>query len=79
MASAMDFENGRLETGVSKPQKENEGSKDSFVSYLVTTKVSYSDTWNMGALTYMAIDRLQELYETGDECTAAIHGFCLPL
>jgi hypothetical protein len=30
---------GYLETIVSKPQKENEGAKDTYVSYLVTTKV----------------------------------------
>lgn len=31
--------NGTLETKVSDPQTENEGTKDAFVSYLVTTKV----------------------------------------
>jgi len=31
--------NGTLETKVSDPQTENEGTKDAFVSYLITTKV----------------------------------------
>lgn len=31
---------GRLDCKVDSPQKENEGTKDAFVSYLVTTHVS---------------------------------------
>lgn len=37
---AEDFSEGRLETLVGKPQKELPGTKDAYVSYLVTTKVS---------------------------------------
>ncbi|PUU81153.1 hypothetical protein B9Z19DRAFT_972387 [Tuber borchii] len=33
--------NGTLETKVSDPQTENEGTKDAFVSYLVTTKTDF--------------------------------------
>ena len=36
---AADFSEGRLETFVGKPQKELPGTKDAYVSYLVTTKV----------------------------------------
>ena len=36
---AEDFSEGRLETFVGKPQKELPGTKDAYVSYLVTTKV----------------------------------------
>lgn len=37
---AADFSEGRLETIVDKPQKELPGTKDAYVSYQVTTKVS---------------------------------------
>lgn len=33
---------GRLDCSVSSPQKENEGTKDVFVSYLVTSHVRYT-------------------------------------
>lgn len=36
---AADFSEGRLETIVGKPQKELAGTKDAYVSFLVTTKV----------------------------------------
>lgn len=36
---ADDFSEGRLETFVGTPQKELPGTKDAYVSYLVTTKV----------------------------------------
>ena len=36
---AEDFSEGRLETLVNQPQKELPGTKDAYVSYLVTTKV----------------------------------------
>jgi len=36
---AADFSEGRLETFVGKPQKELPGTKDAYVSYLITTKV----------------------------------------
>ena len=39
MTNPQAFDVGYLETSVSKPQKENEGAKDTYVSYLVTTKV----------------------------------------
>ena len=38
-AMADDFREGRLETFVGQPQKELPGTKDAYVSYLVTTKV----------------------------------------
>jgi hypothetical protein len=38
-AMAADFSEGRLETLVDTPQKELAGTKDAYVSYLVTTKV----------------------------------------
>jgi hypothetical protein len=34
-----EFSEGRLDTSVGKPQKELPGTKDAYVSYLVTTKV----------------------------------------
>lgn len=34
-----EIQHGRLETTVSEPQTENDGTKDAFVSYLVTTDV----------------------------------------
>jgi hypothetical protein len=37
---AADFSEGRLETIVGTPQKELPGTKDAYVSYLVTTKVN---------------------------------------
>jgi sorting nexin-4 len=39
MQDPQDFEDGRLECTVSLPQKENEGTKDAYISYLVITKV----------------------------------------
>ncbi|KAF2270688.1 hypothetical protein CC78DRAFT_139059 [Lojkania enalia] len=38
---AADFTEGRLETTVSHPQKELSGTKDAYVSYLVTTKSDF--------------------------------------
>lgn len=35
-----DFNEGRLECAVDKPQKELDGTKDAYVSYLVSTKAS---------------------------------------
>ncbi len=35
-----DYSEGRLECTVDRPQKENEGTKDVYISYLVTTRVS---------------------------------------
>ncbi|KAF2460066.1 putative sorting nexin-4 [Lineolata rhizophorae] len=37
---SQDFNEGRLECTVTKPQKENDGTKDAYVSYLVSTQVS---------------------------------------
>jgi sorting nexin-4 len=34
-----DFSEGRLECTVSQPQKELDGTKDAYISYLVSTKV----------------------------------------
>lgn len=34
-----DFSEGMLECTVDKPQKENDGTKDAYISYLVTTRV----------------------------------------
>ena len=39
MTNPQSFDVGYLETSVSKPQKENEGAKDTYVSYQVITKV----------------------------------------
>lgn len=36
-----DFSEGRLETTVDTPIKELPGTKDAYVSYLVSTKVSF--------------------------------------
>lgn len=35
-----DFNEGLLECNVDKPQKENDGTKDAYISYRVTTRVS---------------------------------------
>ncbi|KAJ9648452.1 intercellular trafficking and secretion [Coniosporium tulheliwenetii] len=37
----LDFNEGRLECTVDKPQKENDGTKDAYISYLVTTKSDF--------------------------------------
>ena len=37
-----EFTEGKLECTVSSPQKENEGTKDVYISYLVTTKVRFT-------------------------------------
>jgi hypothetical protein len=39
MNNAQDFGDGHLECSVEKPQKENEGTKDVYISYLVITRV----------------------------------------
>jgi len=41
LSMAADFSEGRLETIVGTPQKELPGTKDAYVSYLVTTKVGF--------------------------------------
>ena len=37
-----DYSEGFLECNVDKPQKENDGTKDAYISYLVSTKVHLS-------------------------------------
>ena len=46
-----DFSEGRLETTVDTPVKELPGTKDAYVSYLVSTKVS-SRPHSLGCLMY---------------------------
>ncbi|KAF2187766.1 hypothetical protein K469DRAFT_628735 [Zopfia rhizophila CBS 207.26] len=41
MADDGDFSEGRLDCTVDSPRKENEGTKDAYVSYLVTTKSDF--------------------------------------
>ena len=36
-----DFDDGLLDCTVTSPRKENDGSKDAFVSYLVTTRTNF--------------------------------------
>jgi sorting nexin-4 len=40
MENAENFGDGRLECTVNSPQKENGGTKDVYISFLVTTKVA---------------------------------------
>lgn len=52
---------GRLEVTVDTPLKENEGTKDAYVSYLVSTHVGSPVTAQEDSLTLL--DRLQDLPE----------------
>jgi hypothetical protein len=69
------FDVGYLETSVTKPQKENEGAKDTYVSYMVITKVCGS--WH-GMIAWEnanedgGSDGLQVVHETGDTGAAAV-------
>ncbi|KAF2836288.1 Phox-like protein [Patellaria atrata CBS 101060] len=41
LANPQDFGDGRLECTVDSPMKENEGTKDAYISYLVTTETDF--------------------------------------
>jgi hypothetical protein len=73
------FDDGHLECAVTNPRKENDGSKDAYVSYLVTTKTDFK-TFQVGRL--QPRNWVLEAYnyvETGDADTAKIHRLCLPV
>jgi hypothetical protein len=66
-----------LECTVTQPMKENDGTKDAYVSYLVTTHVCLPPTLEMLILT--AADHLPLLRKTHYDCAQALHRLCVPL
>jgi sorting nexin-4 len=73
-----------LECVVSSPNKENDGSKDAYVSYLITTHVcSPSTLFMVKVLTTcpspcLAVN-FPHIPASDDDCAPTLHGFCLPL
>jgi hypothetical protein len=72
------FDVGFLETVVSKPQRENEGAKDTYISYLVTTKVTFF-AYTFVVMAHHITDRLQIVYATRDKRAPALHRLRVPL
>lgn len=66
---------GTLECTVSSPIKENEGTKDVFVSYLVTTHVCVSGPAPITA--NRIADHVSFIRKADDDCEAEIHRFRL--
>lgn len=75
--------NGRLDCTVDTPLKENDGTKDAYISYLVTTHVGVlmNQCCKTGTLelTIIAADRLQILYEVQFQLAPTLHGLCFSL
>lgn len=73
---------GMLECTVDTPLKENDGTKDAFISYLVTTHVSRNtlpvDPWRL-TCSRRLVDRLQILPALRILCPSTLHGFCFPV
>ena len=68
---------GYLECEVGSPLKENDGTKDAFVSYLVTTNVgSLRGSFSQDL---MILDRLQILPKTNLLCPSPLHRFRISL
>ena len=68
---------GSLEVTVDTPLKENDGTKDAYVSYLVTTNVSILALHENMQLTEF-VDRLQVLPERRIQRPTTFHRLCLP-
>ncbi len=67
---------GVLECTVTQPIKENDGSKDAYVSYLVTTNVGLpSHDLNKHRLTLP--DYFPLLSKTNNDCSQTIHRLCI--
>jgi hypothetical protein len=94
-----DFEAGNageiLECTVSEPHKENDGTKDAYVSYLITTNVRFSadvtglrvdvfsrhvtDRWANSYGFSFYLDHLPNLSEADSLSPEAVHRLCLPV
>lgn len=75
--------NGRLDCTVNTPLKENDGTKDAYISYLVTTHVGclMNQCFRQSPfkLTITAADGLQILYEIQFRRAPSLHRLCLSL
>lgn len=75
--------NGRLDCTVDTPLKENDGTKDAYISYLVTTHVgvllNQSFKPDPFQLTIISADGLQILYEVQFQLAPSLHGLCFSL
>jgi sorting nexin-4 len=68
-----------LECTVTQPMKENDGTKDAYVSYLVTTHVCSPSCCKEALANMNGTDYLPILCETNYDCETTLHGFCVPL
>lgn len=75
--------NGRLDCTVNTPLKENDGTKDAYISYLVTTHVGalVNQCFKPSPfqLTTNPADGLQILYEIQFQSASSLHRFCFSL
>ena len=82
-ADAMDLAGvgeGVLECTVTQPIKENDGTKDAYVSYLVTTNVSIDGIALLRLLLKLTMpDYFPLLPEADDHGPQTLHGFRLPV
>ena len=71
---------GILQCIVNTPLKEGDGSKDAYISYLITTNVCCfslnSESWQMLML---FTDHIPFFSETNYNCSSTIHRFCVPI
>lgn len=77
--------NGTLDCKVNSPLKENDGTKDAYVSYLVITEVRMQTsnmprlyTW-IHYLRLIFLDRFQIFPETFYQSPSPLHRFCISL
>jgi hypothetical protein len=73
--------NGVLECTVDTPLKENDGTKDAYVSYLITTHVCLPFLDRISPIAHMAdlpLDRLQIVPEVRLFSSPTLHRLCLP-
>jgi len=69
---------GIIECTVTSPLKENDGSKDAFISYLITTNVSFDLLFTV-AILINCIDNIPFFSETHNFCPQTIHRLRIPL
>lgn len=79
MEHPQDFDDGRLECTVSSPRKESEGSKDAYVSYLITTKTNFKSFQVRVADSTTEEPLLMAAPEPRNSSPEEIHGLRVPV
>lgn len=70
---------GYLECVVGTPQKEHEGTKDAYISYLISTNVRLDSRKAIDSEADRVLVGFQDLFEIRVHCQKTLHRFRLPL